>query len=73
MTVDPFQASDEFNRVVELTAEAEAGGRRFYVQQRVLAGVYADPVARKAIDHNLRAALLQKILEHWTPVIRVRQ
>lgn len=68
----PLEAEEGFNRVVELTVSATVGGEAIQCQQRVLAEVWNDPDARKAIEENMRFKLVMEILRKWTPVIKVR-
>lgn len=69
----PLALEDEFNQVVELTVTAKVGDKELHCRQVVLAGVYADTVARKAIEEALRQSLMMEILKHWKPVIKVRR
>lgn len=58
---------------VELTCEATVAGERIKVMQRIAVPVWDDPYARRACEQNLRAQLLQKIMEKWKPVITIRR
>lgn len=68
----PLEAEEGFNRVVELTVSATVGGEVIQCRQRVLAEVWNDPDARKAVEENMRFKLVMEILRKWTPVIKVR-
>ena len=69
----PLDLEEQFNRPVDLTITAKVGTERLQVKQTVLQGVYDDPEARKAIEAELRYRLMVKILEKWTPVIKVNR
>lgn len=69
----PLGLEDDFNEVVELTVTAEVGGETIICSTHCLAGVYRDQEARKVIEQQLRSILMHKILEKWTPVIKVRR
>jgi hypothetical protein len=58
---------------VELTIEAQVGSDRIVIKDMVLAPVYDDPDARKAIEAQLRYKLMQSILDKWKPKIQVRR
>lgn len=58
---------------VELTVEAQVGSERIVVKDMVLAPVYDDPDARRAVEANLRYKLMQSILDKWKPKIQVRR
>jgi len=62
-----------FSGQVHLSCKAVVGGRELVVQQSVAQPVYDDPDARRAVEHHMRYQLMMKILEHWTPKIRVRR
>ena len=61
----------EFRQHVTLTCKANVGGEILYVQIQVLRAVYDDPGVREHIEGAIRLDLMAKILEKWTPVIRV--
>lgn len=61
----------EFDRLLLLTCEANVGGERLYMQTEIVEAVYNDSEARKLIEKSIREALMIKILEKWTPVIKV--
>ena len=63
----------EFTNQVELSIEVTVGGERLHVQTSVLEAVYNHPDTRALIEKSLRDALMRKILEKWTPVIKVRR
>lgn len=63
----------EFERQVELYIEVTVGGERLFVQTRCVEAVYNDPAAREQIERMIRSSLMDRILEKWTPVIRVRR
>ena len=63
----------EFDRPVYLDITVRVGTERIQVSQTVLQGVYDDPEARKVIEAGLRYQLMVKILERWTPVIKVNR
>jgi hypothetical protein len=63
----------EFNRQVRLTCTAKVGGERVSVQTYCLEAVYNEPDAKKAINTQVRRALMDKILEKWTPKITVER
>lgn len=69
----PLALEEDFNQVVELTVSAKVGDQELQCRQVVLAGVYADPVAREAIEEALRQNLMMQILKKWKPVIKVRR
>lgn len=69
----PLRLSEQFNQVVELTVTARVGDETVFCTQRVLAGVWDDPDARKAVEAQLRYQLMVRILEKWTPKIHVRR
>lgn len=67
---DPF-LYPEF-RQVTLRVEAKVGGEQLYVEMRVNEVAWtASPDLRKICQKKLRAALMEKILEKWSPVITV--
>lgn len=61
----------EFTDQVSLSCRVKVGGEWLIVQQSIVRAVYEDPAARKVIEDHLRQALMMKILERWTPAIRV--
>lgn len=61
----------EFYRKVALVCEATVGGEKLQVRIEMPEAAYADEAAREHIESLLRYNLMQKILEKWTPVIRV--
>ena len=71
--INPLVAEEEFNQTVHLQIRARVAGTHLSVQKTVLQGVYNDPEARKAIEAELRYRFMVKILERWTPVIRVHR
>ena len=60
-----------FTNQVVLSCRAEVGGEKLEVRVACVEAAYNDPVAREHIEASLRDALMRKILEKWTPVIRV--
>jgi hypothetical protein len=56
---------------VRLSCKVTIGGREQELSQVVAAAAYDDPEARKLIEKQFRRELMEKILEDWTPVIRV--
>lgn len=66
MTSDPLAR-------VRLSCKATVAGEELEVSLVVVQPVYDDPEARKLVEKQLRLALMDKILEKWAPVIRVRR
>lgn len=62
---------DPFGGRVMLSCKATVAGEEIQVSMYVAAPVYEDPEARKLVMKQLRFGLMEKILEKWTPVIRV--
>jgi len=62
-----------FGRQVYMSCSAMVGGRELRVEQLVVEEVYDDLAARKAVEAHLRHQLMMKILERWTPKIKVRR
>lgn len=62
----------EFTNKVLLRCEAKVGGEQLVVQQEVVQAVYDSSADfRKMVHKALREALMYKILEKWTPKIKI--
>lgn len=64
---------DPFSERVQLSCTAIVAGEEVQVSMTVVGPVWDDPEPRKLIEQQLRRALMDKILEKWTPKIRVRR
>lgn len=64
---------DHFERQVRLSCRATVGGEQLEISATVVEAVYEDPVTREFIEKQLRMALMNKILEKWTPKIHVQR
>ena len=73
MVADGIPLPPEFMRKVTLECRAEVGGEVVVVRVEMVEAVYDEPAVRKAIEENLRIALMVKILEKWTPKIHVHR
>ena len=62
-----------FTNRITLTCSAAVGGERLFVQTQIVEAVYNEPNARKAVEESLRRTMMEKILERWTPVIKVER
>jgi hypothetical protein len=60
-------------RRVQMCCEAKVGGETLWVESSVPEDILQDSEAMKHIEHSLRMHLMEKILERWSPVIRVRR
>lgn len=60
-------------RMVTLTCEAKVGDEKVQVTQDLLGVVADDAEALKHIKQGLRVRLMYKILEHWTPVVKMHE
>lgn len=59
-------------RQVTLRAKAKVGGEQLFVQMQVAETAWtASPDLREMCQKQLRSALMDKILEKWSPVITV--
>jgi len=56
-----------------MCCEAKVGGETLWVESSVPEDILQDSEAMKHIEHSLRMHLMEKILERWSPVIRVRR
>jgi hypothetical protein len=64
--------TDRFSRQVTLRAKAKVGDEQLYVEMKVNEAAWTEsPDLRKICQKSLRDALMQKILEKWSPVITV--
>lgn len=64
---------DPFGERVQLSCTATVAGEEIQVSMMVAAPVFEDPECLKLIQKQIRQALMDKILEKWTPVIKVRR
>lgn len=56
---------------VKLTCEARVAGQTITVVQYMSTVHWHDSGARAAMEEHLRRALMDEILKHWKPVVRV--
>lgn len=63
----------QFGPQLRLSCKAVVAGEELEVSMSVAEPVYQDPGARELIKQRLRRELMSKILEKWTPVIRVQR
>lgn len=56
---------------ITLSCQARVAGEVVRVSVSVVRAAYANEGFRDAVRENLRMELMRKILERWTPVIRV--
>ena len=63
----------EFTNRITLTCTAKVGGDTLFAQTQIVEAVYNEPNARKAVEESLRRTMMEKILERWTPVIKVER
>lgn len=57
--------------MVTLSCEATIGGEKVRVTRDLMGVVADDPEALKHIKQGLRVRLMHKILEYWTPVVKM--
>jgi hypothetical protein len=65
--------ADPLTGRVRLSCKAVVAGEKCEVSLIVAAPVYDDPISRDLVSQQLRRALMDKILEKWTPVIHVQR
>lgn len=62
----------QYGNQLRLSCKAVVAGEELEVSMSVAEPVYDDPEARKLVEKQLRLALMDKILEKWTPVVKVQ-